>query len=61
MPSNYEGNLATPRVDEAGPAGVQSDVVSILTAQAHWWVLEWRLSRILQYYSWQDNKTTFQY
>lgn len=47
MPPNYEGHLAAPRVDEAGPAGVQGDVVSILAAQTHWRVLKWRLARIL--------------
>lgn len=43
-----EGHLAAPGVDEAGPAGVQGDVVAILAAEAHGRVLEWRLSCILQ-------------
>lgn len=30
-----EGHFAAPRVDEAGPAGVQSDIISILTAQSN--------------------------
>lgn len=56
MPTNDEGNLAAPGVDEAGPAGVQGDVVSILAAKTHRRMLEWRLSGILQYYTWQEEK-----
>lgn len=48
MPSDDESHFAAPRVDEAGPAGVQGDVVSVLTAQAHWRVLKWRLACVLQ-------------
>lgn len=36
VPSDDKGHLAAPRVDETGPAGVQGDVVSILTAKTHW-------------------------
>lgn len=48
MPSDDEGHFAAPRVDKAGPAGVQGDMVSVLTAQAHWGVLKWRLACVLQ-------------
>lgn len=48
MPSDDEGHLAAPRVDEAGPAGVQGDMVPVLTAQAHWRVLKRRLACVLQ-------------
>lgn len=43
-----EGHLAAPGVDEAGPAGVQGDVVTVLAAEAHGRVLERRLSCVLQ-------------
>lgn len=56
MPTNDEGNLAAPGVDEAGPASVQGDVVSILAAKTHRRVLKWRLSGILQYYTWEEEK-----
>lgn len=56
MPTNDEGNLAAPGVDEAGPAGVQCDVVSILAAKTHRRMLKWRLSGILQYYTGQEEK-----
>ena len=55
MSPDDEGHLTAPRVDEAGPAGVQSDVVSILTAQAHRRVLKRRLSSILQHYTQWEN------
>lgn len=48
MPADDESHFAAPRVDEAGPAGVQGDMVSVLTAQAHWRVLKWRLACVLQ-------------
>lgn len=46
--SDDEGHFAAPGVDEAGPAGVQGDVVAILAAEAHGRVLKRRLSSILQ-------------
>lgn len=46
--SDDEGHFAAPGVDEAGPTGVQGDVVAILAAKAHGRVLERRLSSILQ-------------
>lgn len=33
VPADDEGHLTAPRVDEAGPAGVQGDVVAILTPE----------------------------
>lgn len=48
MSPDDEGHFAAPRVDEAGPAGVQGDMVPVLTAQAHWRVLKWRLACVLQ-------------
>lgn len=56
MPSDDEGHLAAPRVNEAGPAGVQGDVVSVLTTQTDWRMLERRLSRILQHYTEHEEK-----
>lgn len=59
MPPDDEGHLATPRIYETGPAGVQGNVVSILTAQTHWGMLEWRLARVLQHYArHRERKTT---
>lgn len=57
MSSNDEGHFAAPRVDEAGPAGVQRDMVSVLTAQAHWRVLKWRLACVFQYCAGDDEQT----
>ncbi len=34
VPADDEGHLTAPRVDEAGPAGVQGNVVAILTPKA---------------------------
>lgn len=33
VPADDEGHLTAPRVDEAGPAGVQGDVVAVLTPE----------------------------
>lgn len=33
VPADNEGHLTAPRVDEAGPAGVQGDVVAVLTPE----------------------------
>lgn len=54
MASDDEGHFAAPGIDEAGPAGVQGDVVAILAAETHWRVLERRLSCILQ--DWKRRK-----
>lgn len=48
MAPDDEGDLAAPGVDEAGPAGVQGDVVAILAAETHGRVFERRLSCVLQ-------------
>lgn len=58
MSPDDEGHLAAPGVDEAGPAGVQGDVVSVLTAQAHRRVLEWRLASVLQNCAEEEEQTT---
>lgn len=44
--SDNESHLSTPGINKAGPAGVQGDVISILTAQSHRRVLKRRLTSI---------------
>lgn len=53
VPANDEGHLTAPRVDEAGPAGVQGDVVTVLTPEPDGWVFERRLACVLQ--NWGDH------
>lgn len=48
VPADDEGHLTAPRVDEAGPAGVQGDVVAVLTPKPDGRVFERRLARVLQ-------------
>lgn len=53
VPADDEGHLSAPRVDEAGPAGVQGDVVAVLTAEPDGWVFKRWLTRVLQ--NWRDH------
>lgn len=57
MSPDDEGYFAAPRVDEAGPAGVQDDMVAVLTAQAHWRVFKWRLACVLQNCAEEEEQT----
>lgn len=52
VPADDEGHLTAPGVDETGPAGVKSDVVAVLTAEADGRMLKRRLARVLQ--NWGD-------
>lgn len=47
MPAYDEGDLAAPGVDEAGPAGVDGDVLAVSCTEADGGVVE-RLTSILQ-------------
>lgn len=47
MPADDKGDLATPRVDKAGPAAVNSDVLTVSRKETDGGVVE-RLARILQ-------------
>lgn len=38
---NNERDLAAPRVDKTGPAGVKYDVFSVPCTEADWWVVKW--------------------
>lgn len=40
VPPNDEGNLPAPGVDEAGPAGVQCDVLAIAGAESDGRIVE---------------------
>lgn len=53
VPSDDEGHLTAPGVDEAGPAGVQGDVVTVLTPEPDGWVFKRWLTRVLQ--NWRDH------
>lgn len=47
MPADDKGDLATPRVDEAGPAAVDGDVLTVSGEETDGGVIE-GLTRILQ-------------
>ena len=47
VPANDKGDLATPGVDEAGPAGINGDVLAVSRTETDRGVIEWRTS-ILQ-------------
>lgn len=52
MSPDNEGDLAAPGVDETGPAGVKSDVLSISCTEADGRVVE-RLPGVLE--DWKEN------
>lgn len=51
VPADDEGDLAAPGVDEAGPAGVDGDVLAVSCAEADGGVVE-RLTGVLQ--DWEE-------
>lgn len=53
VPANDKGDLATPGVDKAGPAGVDGDVLAVSCTKTDRGVIEW-LTGILQN-CWKQN------
>lgn len=50
MPTNDERDLPAPWVHKAGPAGIQYDVISILSTKSNGWMFKGRMACILQDY-----------
>lgn len=50
VPAHDEGHLAAPRVHEAGPAGIQGDVVAVVCAEANGPVLKGGVARGPQHF-----------
>lgn len=47
MSTNDEGDLPAPGVDKAGPAGIQNDILSVLSAESDGRVFKRRVAGIL--------------
>lgn len=51
VPAHDERDLPAPRVHKAGPAGVQDDVIAILSTKSDGRVFKGRVACVLQHYT----------